>query len=68
MTAAENAKLPNESVGTIKLSLYRSGRASLSSGLKTSATGFHTKATPDPKSLIKATTVDGLYSKSHATG
>jgi hypothetical protein len=67
-SADENAPLPREQVGSIKLSLYRSGRASLSSGLKTTATGFHMKTTPDVKSLVKTTTVDGLYSKSHATG
>ncbi|KAF8311970.1 hypothetical protein DL93DRAFT_1352699 [Clavulina sp. PMI_390] len=63
--AAEHGSPPKEPIGSIQLSLYRSGRASLSSGFKTSATGFHTKTTPDPKSLIKETTVDGLYSKSH---
>lgn len=68
LSAEENAPLPREQVGSITLSLYRSGRASLSSGLKTTATGFHTKHTPDVKSLVKTTTVDGLYSKSHATG
>lgn len=66
--AEEQAQLPREQVGTITLSLYRSGRASLSSGLKTTATGFHTKTTPDVNALVKTTTVDGLYSKSHATG
>jgi len=66
--AEEHAQLPREQVGTITLSLYRSGRASLSSGLKTTATGFHMKTTPDVNILVKTTTVDGLYSKSHATG
>jgi hypothetical protein len=67
-TAAEDAPLPNDQVGTIRLSFYRAGRASISSGLKTSATGFHREKLPDSKLLVKETSVDGLYSKSHATG
>ncbi|KAF9509785.1 hypothetical protein BS47DRAFT_126996 [Hydnum rufescens UP504] len=68
LQAAEDAQLPSEEVGSIKLSFYRAGRASLSGGIKTAATGFHRTGVVDPGSLIKHTTVDDIYTHSHATG
>ena len=68
LQAAEDAQLPSDEVGSIKLAFYRAGRAPLSGGIKTAATGFHMAGVVDPNTLIKHTTVDDVYTHSHATG
>ncbi|KAF8339772.1 uncharacterized protein EI90DRAFT_3012713 [Cantharellus anzutake] len=68
LQASDDAPLPREDVGTIKLYFFRASRSQPSGNSKTVATGFHKKHTVDPNKLVTHTTMDGLFVQSHATG